>query len=137
MRGCGARARQLVSVLPGRGQSQGRGRGSSGIHRVLLVRAEALLLLEDELLLRREAGPVDWALFERVQFEEAASALLDPFALEAADLLQPDRTIVIGMSGRSRVLFVVVLVIESRDVTRIISARKASASQKRKYEEAT
>ena len=37
-----------------------------------------------------------------VSFEEAASALVDPFALEAPDLLEPNRTIVIGRSGRSR-----------------------------------
>jgi uncharacterized DUF497 family protein len=35
-----------------------------------------------------------------VSFEEAASALLDPFALEAPDLLDPSRTIVLGMSAR-------------------------------------
>lgn len=71
-----------------------------------------------------------------VSFEEAASALLDPFALDAPDLLDPSRTIVIGMSGRSRLLFVVTLVIESTDMVRIISARKASPSQRRQYEEA-
>jgi len=75
-------------------------------------------------------------LKHRVSFEEAASALLDPFALEAPDLLDPDRTILIGMSARRRVLFVVVLVNEDDDVTRIISARKASPTQRRKYEEA-
>jgi uncharacterized protein len=72
----------------------------------------------------------------RVSFEEAASALLDPFALDAADLVDPARTIVIGMSARYRVLFVVTLVHDAADVIRIISARRASASQRRKYEEA-
>jgi uncharacterized DUF497 family protein len=71
-----------------------------------------------------------------VSFEEAASALLDPFALEAPDVLDRGRTIVIGMSGRSRLLFVVTIVFESADAIRIISARKASPSQRKKYEEA-
>ena len=71
-----------------------------------------------------------------VSFEEAASALLDPFAIEAPDLLDPARTVVIGRSGRSRLLFVVVLVFETAELVRIISARKASPSQRRKYEEA-
>jgi hypothetical protein len=71
-----------------------------------------------------------------VSFEEAASALLDPFALEAPDLVDPTRTIVIGMSGKHRVLFVVTLVFEAADSVRLLSARKASPSQRRKYEEA-
>ena len=71
-----------------------------------------------------------------VSFEEAASAFGDPFALEAADLLDPSRTILIGTSGRSRVLFVVSLHYETSDTVRIISARRASLAHRRKYEEA-
>jgi len=71
-----------------------------------------------------------------VSFEEAASSLLDPFALDAPDVLDPSRTIVIGMSARRRLLFVVTLVSEADDVVRMISARRASPSQRRKYEEA-
>ena len=71
-----------------------------------------------------------------VSFEEAASAILDPFALEAADLLDPDRTIVLGMSGKSRILFVVTIILETQDTLRIVSARRASPSQRKKYEEA-
>lgn len=63
-----------------------------------------------------------------VSFEEAASALVDPFALEAPDLLESDRTIVITRSGRSRVLFVVVLVFESQDVTRLICEEGLAAA---------
>jgi hypothetical protein len=62
--------------------------------------------------------------------------VLAPFALDAPDLLEPARTIVLGMSPRTRLLFVVTLVLEPEDVVRIISARKASPSQRRKYEEA-
>ncbi len=71
-----------------------------------------------------------------VSFEEAASALVDPFALEVPDLVDTERTIVIGMSARTRVLFVVTLVFETLGVVRIISARKASPVQRKKYEEA-
>ena len=71
-----------------------------------------------------------------VSFEEAASALVDPFALEVPDLVDTERTIVIGMSARTRVLFVVTLVFETLGVVRIISARKASPGQRKKYEEA-
>jgi hypothetical protein len=70
-----------------------------------------------------------------VSFEEAVSALLDPFALEASDLQDPTRTIVIGMSGRHRVLFVVTIILENGNVVRIISARRASAAQRKRYEE--
>jgi len=42
-----------------------------------------------------------------VSFEEAITALADPAALTAPDLLHPDREITIGISALSRVLFVV------------------------------
>jgi uncharacterized DUF497 family protein len=44
--------------------------------------------------------------------------------------------IVIGMSACQRVLFVVTVVVESDDVVRIISARRASRVQRKRYEEA-
>lgn len=62
--------------------------------------------------------------------------MLGPFALEVPDRQDATRTIVIGVSGRSRLLFVVVLVIEPEGITRIISARRASPSQRKMYEEA-
>ena len=80
-------------------------------------------------------GRANWTK-HGVSFEEGASALQDPFALDAPDLLDPTRTIVIGMSARTRLLFVVTLVSEPDGTIRIISARKASPSQRRKYEEA-
>jgi uncharacterized DUF497 family protein len=71
-----------------------------------------------------------------VTFEEAASAILDPFALEAPDLLDPERLVVIGMSARHRVLFVVTIARDADDTVRIISARRATAQQRKRYEEA-
>jgi len=56
--------------------------------------------------------------------------------LEAPDLEDPERTIVIGLSGKDRVLFVVIVVLDSDDAIRILSARKASPTRRRKHEEA-
>ena len=70
-----------------------------------------------------------------VSFEEAITVLDDPNAIEAPDLIEPDRYITIGRSDLLRVLFVVHLEIARSGRTRIISARKASPSQRRKYEE--
>jgi len=68
-----------------------------------------------------------------VSFEEAATVFDDPRALDAPDLQDPDRIVLIGCSALSRVLFVVAA--ERRDRIRILSARKASAAQRKLYEE--
>jgi uncharacterized DUF497 family protein len=70
-----------------------------------------------------------------VSFEEAITALADPRAIEAPDLADPDRWITIGYSALQRALFVVHTETLPRGRTRIISARKASPAQRRKYEE--
>ncbi len=71
-----------------------------------------------------------------ISFEEAVSAFADPRALSAPDLVDPDRWIVIGRSAFLRVLFVVYTERRRSGRIRIISARKASPTQRRKYEEA-
>lgn len=68
-----------------------------------------------------------------VSFEEAATAFSDPFAIDAPDRFVPDRFVLIGSSNRPRVLFVVHA--ERGDRIRIISARRATAAHRRKYEE--
>ena len=68
-----------------------------------------------------------------VSFEEAATATLDPLALDLADDVHPDRFLTIGMSIRERLLLVVVT--ERGERTRIISARRANADERRLYEE--
>ena len=68
-----------------------------------------------------------------VSFEEAVTVFGDPNAIDAPDLYVPERFVLIGYSDRVRVLFVVHA--ESGSRIRIISARKASAAQRRKYEE--
>jgi uncharacterized DUF497 family protein len=70
-----------------------------------------------------------------ITFEEAITALADPRAIEAPDLIHPKRHITIGMSALFRVLFVVHTETVGGGRTRIISARRASAAQRRKYEE--
>lgn len=71
-----------------------------------------------------------------LSFEEAITALADLHAVTAPDLVFPDRWITIGRSMLLRVLFVVHTEALEGGRIRIISARKASASQRRKYEEA-
>jgi uncharacterized DUF497 family protein len=70
-----------------------------------------------------------------VSFEEALTALADPTALTVPDLVDPDRSITIGASALSRVLFVVHTENRRRGRVRLISARKASTAQRKKYEE--
>ena len=68
-----------------------------------------------------------------VSFEEAATATLDPLAVEVADEVHPDRVMTIGMSIRERLLLVVTT--ERGERTRIITARRATADERRLYEE--
>ena len=67
-----------------------------------------------------------------VSFVEALEAFLDPHGISAADLEHSDRFVLIGMSRRGRVLFVVSA--ERGESIRIVSARRASPSQRRVYE---
>lgn len=68
-----------------------------------------------------------------VTFEEATTVFDDPRALDAPDLDKPERFVIIGLSSQSRVLFVVHCVRGER--VRILSARRASPTQRRIYEE--
>jgi uncharacterized protein len=69
-----------------------------------------------------------------VSLAEAATVFADPLALAIEDALEPEWTLLLGMSNRQRVLLVVhVEVDESR--IRIISARRATSHERRRYEE--
>ena len=68
-----------------------------------------------------------------VSFEEAATATLDPLAVELADEVHAERVTTIGMSIRERLLLVVST--ERGERTCIISARRAGPSERRLYEE--
>ncbi|MBX3025281.1 BrnT family toxin [bacterium] len=68
-----------------------------------------------------------------VSFPEALTVFSDPNAIDAPDRFVPSRFVIIGCSSRQRVLFVVHA--ERGERIRLISARKASAAQRRRYEE--
>jgi uncharacterized DUF497 family protein len=71
-----------------------------------------------------------------VTFEEARDAVLDPLAVRDFDGAHDDgREWLIGCSGPSRTLFVIVLEKADGQVTRIISARLATSHERRLYEE--
>lgn len=59
----------------------------------------------------------------------------DPRAIDAADVLEPNRFVIIGMSQIARMLFAVFA--ERGERIRIISARRANAAQRKKYEKGT
>ncbi|MBK9070147.1 MAG: BrnT family toxin [Myxococcales bacterium] len=70
-----------------------------------------------------------------VSFVEAIECFLDPLAITAPDKDDPHRFVLIGATQNDRVLFVVS--IEIRDRIRIISARKASPQQRKRYRDGT
>ena len=68
-----------------------------------------------------------------VSFEEAATAFEDELGAYYPDTLHPERFILIGQSSHRRLLYVVhAEVLE--DVIRIISARRATAHERSRYE---
>ena len=70
-----------------------------------------------------------------VSFEEAATVFFDPLSLTIPDPLHSDeesRFVIIGLSNQQRQL--VVVHSERDDRIRIISARLATASERKKYE---
>lgn len=69
-----------------------------------------------------------------VTFEEAVTAFDDPRAIDAPDIGNPARFVLIGLSHLANLLFVIHA--EWGERIRIISARKAARTQRRKYEEA-
>lgn len=69
----------------------------------------------------------------RVSFLEAMEAFLDPNGITARDIEHEDRFVLIGMSQRQRILFVVMA--DGGERLRIISARRASPAQRRLYED--
>jgi uncharacterized DUF497 family protein len=70
----------------------------------------------------------------RVSFAEAVTCFGDPLAILVDDEVDPERAILIGMSSKQRVLLTVFVEVEE-DVIRLISARQATAEERRHYEE--
>jgi uncharacterized DUF497 family protein len=70
----------------------------------------------------------------RVSFKEAVTVFADPLALVVEDGLYGERTILIGQSERQRLLFTVFVEL-AEDSVRIISPRRATSHERRRYEE--
>ena len=72
-----------------------------------------------------------------VSFEEAKSVFFDDFARQYFDKShseEEDRFLMLGVSNKSRVLLICHCELESKEVIRIISARKATAKERELYE---
>jgi uncharacterized DUF497 family protein len=69
-----------------------------------------------------------------VSFEEAMTCFADPLALVLDEKRHPGRLILIGASQQRRVLFTVFAELVD-DHVRIISARRATRRERRRYEE--
>ena len=69
-----------------------------------------------------------------VTFEEAATVFADPLALIIEDESHPENARIMGESLAARILLVV-FVERDRDVMRLISARRATRQERRRYEE--
>jgi len=69
-----------------------------------------------------------------VSFAEAAECFQDPLALILEEPRYPDRSILIGSSQRQRPILTV-FVERDAAVIRIVSARRATVRERRKYEE--
>lgn len=69
-----------------------------------------------------------------VTFDEAVSVFMDPFAIVTEDAVHAERSLIIRESSRQRVLLAV-FVEKADDEIRIISARRATSHERRRYEE--
>lgn len=69
-----------------------------------------------------------------VSFEEAVTVFMDRLALFIEDAVDPERTILLGTSDRHRLILVVHAEVDD-SVIRIISARRATSHERRRYEE--
>lgn len=70
----------------------------------------------------------------RVTFDEAVTVFADPLAFILDDGRHPDRALIVGRSIEQRTLLVVFVEVDD-DRTRIISARRATNPERRRYEE--
>lgn len=70
-----------------------------------------------------------------VSFDEAATVFADPLALLVEDAAHDDRMVLIGESATRRLLFTVFAELDGAKV-RIISARRVTSHERRRYEEA-
>jgi uncharacterized DUF497 family protein len=71
-----------------------------------------------------------------VTFEEAVTVFADPLAVAYQDETRGERTLLLGLSARLRVIMVVHVEVED-EVIRLVSARRATRHERRRYEEGT
>ena len=69
-----------------------------------------------------------------VTFEEAVTVFGDVLSLSVDDASEPDRTVLLGISKMQRLLLVVSAELDDLAI-RIISARRATSHERRRYEE--
>jgi uncharacterized protein len=69
-----------------------------------------------------------------VSFEEAATVFTDPLALVVEDVGDAERMILVGKSMSGRLLLTVFIEKDDEGI-RIISARRATSHERRRYEE--
>ena len=69
-----------------------------------------------------------------ISFREAITCFADPLGLLLEDEAHPERLVLIGVSEKSRVLYTVFAELAD-EVVRIITARKATTHERRRYEE--
>ena len=69
-----------------------------------------------------------------ISFAEAATCFADPLGLLLEDKVHAERAVLIGVSLQNRVLFTVFVELTDSGI-RIISARKATRHERRRYEE--
>jgi uncharacterized DUF497 family protein len=69
-----------------------------------------------------------------VSFEEAETVFGDPLALAIEDTVEPERTLLLGMSERLRVLVVVHVELDDETI-RLSSERRATSHERRRWEE--
>jgi len=67
-----------------------------------------------------------------VTFEEATTVFGDPLALIVEDAADPDRALIVGESVVQRILVTVFLEVHEDEI-RIISARRATRRERRRY----
>jgi uncharacterized DUF497 family protein len=70
-----------------------------------------------------------------VTFMEAVRAFLDPFAVDLPEATYPDRLVLLGMTLPERLLYVVYTESTPSGRLRLISARRATRHEQKKYEE--
>jgi uncharacterized DUF497 family protein len=68
-----------------------------------------------------------------ITFEEATTVFMDPLAIVLSDTVHRDRASIVGTSATARVLVTIFTEVRE-DTIRIISARRATRHERKRYE---